>query len=109
MALQIEQRDRQDILILALIGHLTMGPEDAEFRTVVQNCIANGKINIMLDCSRLGKIDTVGLGSLVYCQIKARRAGGRSFWRTYRERTCCSWPRQNSKVCSTSSPTSRTR
>ncbi|HVP00287.1 MAG TPA: STAS domain-containing protein [Bryobacteraceae bacterium] len=76
MALAIDQREREDILILALAGRLTMGPEDAEFRIVVQSCIAANKTKIILDCSRLENIDSVCLGTLVLFRAKLR-AGGR--------------------------------
>jgi anti-sigma B factor antagonist len=77
MPLAIEQREREGILILALAGHLTIGPEDVEFRNFLDLCIATNKINIVLDCRRLGNIDSVGLGTLVYYQIKLQRAGGK--------------------------------
>ena len=76
MALAINDRGHEGILILALAGQLTIGREDAVFRTVVQRCIAAGKIKIILDCSRLRNIDSAGLGTLVYFDVKLRRAGG---------------------------------
>lgn len=76
MALKLEQREDQGILILAVVGHLTMGPEDVAFRNVLNSCIAAGKIRIILDCGRLGDMDSVGLGTLVFYHIKLQRAGG---------------------------------
>ena len=61
MALAIDQREREGILILALVGSLTMGRENTAFRTAVQSYIAAGRINIILDCSRLGNIDSAGM------------------------------------------------
>ena len=77
MALTIEKREREGILILALTGDLTIGPEDTQLRSVVQDCISAGKVNIILDWRQLGTIDSVGLGTLVLCQIRSRRAGGK--------------------------------
>jgi len=77
MALAIDQREREGILILALVGSLTMGREDTAFRTAVQSYIAAGRINIILDCSRLGNIDSAGVGALVFFHVALRLAGGR--------------------------------
>jgi anti-sigma B factor antagonist len=77
MTLAIEQQDREGIQILALVGHLTVGPEDIAFRTVLDNCIAAGKIKIILDFGRLANIDGVGLGTLVFYHETLQRAGGK--------------------------------
>src|SRR5262245_32201051 len=77
MALTVEERAREGMLILGLAGDLTMGPEDVVFRNVLHRCIAESKIRIILDCSRLGNIDSVGLGTLVLYHIKLQREGGK--------------------------------
>ena len=77
MALAIDQREREGILILALVGSLTMGRENTAFRTAVQSYIAAGRINIILDCSRLGNIDSAGVGALVFFHVALRLACGR--------------------------------
>jgi len=78
MVFAVEEREREGILILGLVGHLTMGPEDLVFRNVLDRCIAAGEIKIILDCSRLENLDSVGLGTLVSCHVKLQRAGGRA-------------------------------
>jgi len=77
MTAAIEQHDREGIRILALAGHLRMGPEDIAFRTVLDNCIAAGKIKIILDFRRLITLDNVGLGTLVFYHETLQRAGGK--------------------------------
>ena len=47
------------------------------FRNHLDRCIAAGKIKIVLDCRRLGNLDSVGLGTLVYYEIKLQRAAGK--------------------------------
>ncbi len=76
MALLIKQHAREGILILDLIGHLTIGPEDAQLRTAVQSCVAAGNTKIILNCKQLGAIDSAGLGTLLLFYVKLRRAGG---------------------------------
>jgi anti-sigma B factor antagonist len=77
MALAVEEREYQGVLILALVGDLTMGPEDMVFRTVLRKCRGAGTIQIILDCSRLENMDSVGLGTLVFCHLALRRARGK--------------------------------
>lgn len=57
MGLVIYQRQYQSILILALAVNLTMGPEDAALRTAVESYIVARRINIVLDCTRLGSCE----------------------------------------------------
>jgi anti-anti-sigma regulatory factor len=75
MGLTIEQREREGILILDLVGRLTLGPEDVAFRTAIQARLAAGQTKIALNCQRLGLTDSAGLGSLIFRHAKLRRAG----------------------------------
>ena len=77
MALTVDKRETESILILALVGELTMGPGDIAFRRAVGSSIAAGKVNVIVDCSRLDDIDSVGVGTLVVYQIRLSNAGGK--------------------------------
>jgi anti-sigma B factor antagonist len=77
MALDIEQREHEGVRILDLKGQLTMGPEDQEFRTAIQGNVRAGAIKIILNFEQLKKLDSVGLGTLVFCHVTLRRAGGK--------------------------------
>lgn len=77
MHIEIHQREKEGILILDLRGRLVLGREDIEFRRCLQSLLAAGKKNLILDLQGLSRIDTAGLGSLLFCAEKFQMAGGR--------------------------------
>jgi anti-sigma B factor antagonist len=75
MSLEIRETDREGIAILALKGRLTVG-EAATIRERVNELLANGKKNIILDLGGVDYIDSTGLGSMVICYTTIKKAGG---------------------------------
>src|SRR5215469_15619663 len=48
-----------------------------EFRDTLQQLVEQGQIHLLLDCSRIQKIDSVGIGSLVGNWISLKKRGGK--------------------------------
>ncbi|HUK15811.1 MAG TPA: STAS domain-containing protein [Bryobacteraceae bacterium] len=76
MALDIQQREREGIIILALGGRLTVGPEAGAFREKIAALNAAGTRNIVLGMPQVSYIDSTGLGALVMCATSLRKNGG---------------------------------
>jgi anti-sigma B factor antagonist len=76
MSLEISERDREDVTILALSGKITVGKEATNFREKVASLQSAGKRNIILDLSNVDYIDSTGLGALVISATSLRKAGG---------------------------------
>lgn len=76
MSLDIQQRDREGVLILDLNGRLTVGPEVSIFRDRMQKLIDAGSRQIVLDLQQVDYIDSTGLGALVMCYTSLQRVGG---------------------------------
>ena len=76
MSIEIQQRDREGVLILDLNGRLTVGPEVSIFRDRMQKLIDTGSRQIVLDLQQVDYIDSTGLGALVMCYTSLQRAGG---------------------------------
>ena len=76
MSLEITPRGTEGIEILDLNGHLTFGQEDLDFRRELDRLVKAGKIRIALNLSDLRKLDTTGLGTLLFALAKLRKAGG---------------------------------
>jgi anti-sigma B factor antagonist len=76
MSLEIIQREREGIEILDLKGHLALGQEDLDFRADLDRLVTAGKVRVALNLSDLHKLDTTGLGTLLYTLAKLRKAGG---------------------------------
>src|SRR5579862_4520359 len=76
MSLKILHTEREGIEILDLIGHLTFGQEDLDFRAELDGLVQAGKTRVALNLSELDKLDTTGLGTLLFALAKLREAGG---------------------------------
>ena len=76
MPLEIQEREREGIIILELSGRLTVGPEASAMRERTAALAAAGKVNLVLELSRVDFIDSTGLGALVMCATSLRKAGG---------------------------------
>ena len=76
MSLEITPRSSEGIEILDLNGHLTLGQEDLDFRRELDTLVKAGKIRIALNLGDLRKLDTTGLGTLLFALAKLRKAGG---------------------------------
>jgi anti-sigma B factor antagonist len=75
-SLEIIHREREGIEVLDLNGQLTFGQEDLDFRNELDGLVKAGKIRVVLNLSNLRKLDTTGLGTLLFAMAKLRKAGG---------------------------------
>jgi anti-sigma B factor antagonist len=77
MSLEIEQRDREGIVILDMKGRITMGDEVTGFRTRIQE-FAGGATDpkVILNLQHIEYIDSTGLGALVMGSSAVRNQGG---------------------------------
>jgi anti-sigma B factor antagonist len=76
MSLDIEQRTREGIVLLDLDGRITAGPEAAAFRERLDAVLASGNTNAVLNMRDVDYVDSTGLGALVICATRLRKAGG---------------------------------
>jgi anti-sigma B factor antagonist len=76
MALDIEQREREGIVILKLEGRITVGTEAGLLRDRITALSAAGSRNIVLDMAGVNYIDSTGLGALVMCATTLRKNQG---------------------------------
>ena len=76
MALDIQQRERESIVILKLDGRITVGPEASALRDRITALNAAATRNIVLDMAEVDYIDSTGLGALVICATSLRKNGG---------------------------------
>lgn len=76
MSLEIQERDREGIVILDLSGRLIAGEPIAGLREKVRELSDSGKLNIILNLEKVDYIDSTGLGGLVICFTNTKKAGG---------------------------------
>ena|SRR6185437_666541 len=75
MSIEIRETDREGIVILSMKGRLTAG-EASSIREKVNELLAKGHKNVILDLGGVDYIDSTGLGSMVICYTTLKKAGG---------------------------------
>jgi len=76
MALDIEEREREGIILLDLKGRLIVGEPVASLREKVRELCDDGKVNIILNLADVDYIDSTGLGGLVIGFTMVKKSGG---------------------------------
>ncbi len=76
MSLDIQQREREGIIVFEMSGRVTMGPEATALRAEVAAVSAAGTRNLVFNMASVDYIDSTGLGALVICATSLRKAGG---------------------------------
>src|SRR5271166_2026233 len=76
MALKITRREQEGISILQMKGHLKFGQEDNVLNDEIRHALAARRVRLVIDLGGVDKIDSAGLGTLLYARAELRRAGG---------------------------------
>jgi anti-sigma B factor antagonist len=76
MALEVNQKEVEGIVILQLHGRLVVGSESTEFRNKIAQLISTNQKSIILDMKHVDFIDSTGLGTLVVAHTQLQKAGG---------------------------------
>lgn len=78
MALHIDRRKTEGIIILDLVGDLTIGPGHARLCDEVSSHMRAGFNKIILNLQRVAKIDAAGVGALTLVLIECRTRAGKA-------------------------------
>jgi anti-sigma B factor antagonist len=76
MAMEIQRREREGITILDLKGRLAVGESCTLLRESVNEQIAQGHKQVILNLQHIDYIDSTGLGSMVICYTSLQKMGG---------------------------------
>jgi len=76
MALDIQQRERENITILDLKGRITVGGEATSLRDKVTALNGANVRNLVFNLAGVDYIDSTGLGALVMCATTLRKSNG---------------------------------
>jgi anti-sigma B factor antagonist len=69
-------RDRGDVRIVELSGKITIGSGDVKIRELIDEALAAGRKNIVLDLAGGSTIDSSGIGEMVACYTTVTKKGG---------------------------------
>ncbi|HYP12605.1 MAG TPA: STAS domain-containing protein [Bryobacteraceae bacterium] len=76
MTLDIEEREREGIVLLDLKGRLVVGEPVASLREKIRELADSGRVNMVLNLEQVDYIDSTGLGGLVISFTTIKKAGG---------------------------------
>ena len=78
MGLEIEQREREGIVLLDLRGRIVAGTESGAFRAEFERLSTELKSDIILNLAGVDFIDSTGLGAMVVCASSVKKTGGKA-------------------------------
>lgn len=76
MALKITRKEQDGILVLQLKGRLTFGQGDLLLNEEIQHALLWRTTRMVIDLAGVEKMDSSGLGTLLYARTELRKAGG---------------------------------
>jgi anti-sigma B factor antagonist len=76
MPLRISRREQDGIAIIRLEGRLTFGEGDTILNDEIRHVLASRRIRLIIDLGSVDKIDSAGVGTLLYARAELRKAGG---------------------------------
>jgi anti-sigma B factor antagonist len=76
MALKVTRSEQDGVSILELKGRLTFGQEDIVLNDEIRHALAARRVRLVIDLANVDKMDSAGLGTLLYARAELRRAGG---------------------------------
>lgn len=75
--MEIQQREREGIVILDLAGEMTVGPPASALREKLRELSAAGRNQVVLNLAGVHYIDSTGLGAMVVCFTTMQKTGGK--------------------------------
>jgi len=77
MSLEIQEREREGIVILDLKGRITSGAEAGAFRDAAGAVAAKASPSLILNMAQVDYVDSTGLGAMVMVANSVKRSGGK--------------------------------
>ncbi|HEY6268943.1 MAG TPA: STAS domain-containing protein [Candidatus Acidoferrum sp.] len=72
----VKKEFKPGVMILELSGPLQMGVECKQLELALDQLLRDGHTRVVLDLSKLTKLDSGGLGKIVNCFSRLKTAGG---------------------------------
>ncbi|HEY2796519.1 MAG TPA: STAS domain-containing protein [Thermoanaerobaculia bacterium] len=76
--MQLTSRADGDITILTVTGDLVIGEPETTFKKTVTQLLEEGRVNLLVDLSSVGFLDSSGLGALVRALTQSQKEGGQT-------------------------------
>lgn len=76
MALSIERRTEDDVVVLSLTGRATIGPDTDRLNEALRRELDAGTRKLVVNLTAVTQVDSSGLATLVRSFVSIRREGG---------------------------------
>jgi anti-sigma B factor antagonist len=76
MSLEIDNREREGVILMDLKGRITMGEEVSMFRAAFEKVADQHEPKLILNMIGIDYVDSTGLGAMVMCSTRLRNAKG---------------------------------
>jgi len=74
--MELTTREDGEITILTVTGDLVIGEPETTFKKAITRLLEEGRVNLLVDLSAVGFLDSSGLGALVRALTLAQKEGG---------------------------------
>jgi anti-sigma B factor antagonist len=74
--MELTTREDGEITILTVSGDLVIGEAETTFKKTITRLLEEGHVNLLVDLSAVGFLDSSGLGALVRALTLAQKEGG---------------------------------
>ena|SRR3989442_1345163 len=76
--MELTTREDGSVTIVTVTGDLVIGEAETTFKKAVTRLLEEGHINLLVDLSAVGFLDSSGLGALVRALTLAQKEGGQT-------------------------------
>jgi anti-sigma B factor antagonist len=76
--MDLTSREDGDITILTVNGDLVIGEPETTFKKTITRLLEEGRVNLLVDLSNVGFLDSSGLGALVRALTQSQKEGGQT-------------------------------
>jgi anti-sigma B factor antagonist len=77
MALEFFEWEISGVVVVHLQGNITLGRDTQKLRDIIQETLASGRKNILLNLAEVYHMDSSGLGELVAAYTTVQHQGGK--------------------------------
>ena len=74
--MKLSTRSTGEVVILDVEGKILLGEGDVEIKRAIDELVAQGKKNFLLNLAKVPYIDSAGLGQIIRCFTAIRKSGG---------------------------------
>ena len=76
--MELTTREDGEITILTVTGDLVIGEPETTFKKTITRLLEEGRVNLLVDLSAVGFLDSSGLGALVRALTNSQKEGGQT-------------------------------